>query len=184
MSYPITDILDWAEAAQPLAAIGEYKNSALKGGSFDLDLHTKIYIERNSLQYAYEQDPTDDDTYLIGNWVLALLGAYLFGAQNASGSGGSTASPSIPGVVESPIQIRGDDFASALSWQGTNGQSIPILATYTLQVFYNPSSIFLIEGVDWTRTVTGFDITLGGVFSSFDATAGNASDIFMIFISP
>lgn len=186
MAYVTSDIITWAKAAQPLSLIGEYKKRAQTASNIDTDLHMKIYVERKSLEWQYAQDPSDSDGILFqqGNYVYALLFPYIFAAQQATGGSGQIVTPT-SGVspIESPIQIRGDDFASALSWQGTNTANVNVLSNYTIQVFYNPSSIFLTEGTDWTRTATGFDIVLGGVFSAFDATSTNDSDIFMIFIS-
>jgi hypothetical protein len=104
MSYAITDIIDWAKAAQPLAYYGEKKKLALQHGTIEENLHIKLRMERLSLEYAYAQDPTSDQTYQIGQWVLALCGVYLFEAQAATGGGGSI-SPVTPGGLPEPIEF-------------------------------------------------------------------------------
>lgn len=135
MAYAISDILQWAEASQALSVIGETKNLALKGGSYDVDLHTKIYTERKSLEYAYAQDPSDDDTYMIGNWVLALLGGYLFESQNASGSGGA-----ISAITPASAPDRIDFIVSASSFLPTG------TTTYTFPAAWEGFNMDFIRG--------------------------------------
>lgn len=96
MSYAITDIIEWAKISQALAAIGEQESKANTGSTVDEDLHIKLYIERKSLEWEYAQDPTSENLFLIGNWVLALCGVYLFKAQLESGNPGGSVSPINP----------------------------------------------------------------------------------------
>lgn len=105
MSYAISDIITWAKASQALAYMGEKKKLALQHGTIEEDLHIKLYLERKSLEYSYAQDPTSDQTYQIGQWVLALCGEYLFPAQVATGGGGSI-SPVVPGGLPLPIEFE------------------------------------------------------------------------------
>ena len=123
MAYDISDIIDWAKASQPLSAKGEAYNAATKGGSIDPDLHIKLYIERKSLEYAYEQEPSDDDTFMIGNWVYALMGAYAFEAQENSGGGGSV-TPVTP-TTNRPSRIDFIVSASSFLPTGTTTYTFP-----------------------------------------------------------
>lgn len=187
MAYATQDIIDWAKICSPLARIDYVKKRALTGQNYDPDLDLKISETRKDVEWQLEQDPTDSDgiLYPIGNFLFSLLFPYLSKAQNISGSGGSVVSPTTPseGII-SPIQIRGDDFTSALSWTGANGAGVNVLASYTIQVFWNELSRFLIEDLEWTRTSTGFDIIVNGsTITGFDATGANASDFFFIYIS-
>lgn len=104
MSYAISDIITWAKASQCLAAINERKNLAFRQGTIEENLDVKLYVERRSLEYAYAQDPTSDQTFQIAQGVLALCGIYLFKAQTATGSGGGI-SPVTPGGG-SPEQLN------------------------------------------------------------------------------
>lgn len=117
MSYAIADIITWAKASQALAYAGERNKLAFQHGTIESNLDQKLYLERKSLEYAYAQDPTSNQTYLIGQWVLALCGEYLFEAQQATGGGGSI-SPINPSEV--PEQL---DFVIGASTPLTPGDS-------------------------------------------------------------
>lgn len=115
MSYAITDIIRWAKISQPLATRDQSRKESTVTGSTIIDLDVKLYIERKSLEYAYAQDPTSDETFQIGQWVLALIGIYLFEAQETTGSGGtiSPVSPSGPTINNLfPLVKVGSDFES------------------------------------------------------------------------
>lgn len=180
MSYTIPDIITWAQISQPLAAIGEAKKKALNRGSFDTDLHTKLYVERKSLEWEYAQDPASDNLFQIGNWVWALSGIYGLQAQFEDTGSGATItplSPSSTGGVISPVYVVSSDFVDATNWQGQNAEGQTLLATDILKVFWDDAQIFLEEDTQWTRTATGVNILEAG----FDATANDYT--FYIFIS-
>jgi hypothetical protein len=105
MSYAITDIISNAKASQAFARIGEAKRRAFQQGSIEDRLDIKLRMERQSLEYAYAQDPTDDETFMIGQWVLALCGIYWFQALNASGGGGSI-TPVTPGGLPEALEFE------------------------------------------------------------------------------
>lgn len=105
MSYSIPNIITWAKASQALAAIGEGKNLATRNGTIEQSLDVKLYTERKSLEYAYVQDPASNQTFLIGQGVLALCGIYLFEAQGATGGGGSI-TPVTPGLIPDPYDFE------------------------------------------------------------------------------
>lgn len=121
MAYSIPDIINWAKISQPLARIGESKKLAFQHGTIEPELDKKLYVERKSLEYSYAQDPTGNETYMIGQWVLALCGVYLFQAQAASGSGGSI-SPVTPGGLPDAIEF----VVSASSEIPTGGSTLTI----------------------------------------------------------
>lgn len=129
MGYPITSILTWAKASQALAAIGESKRLATQQGNIEERLDVKLYVERLSLQYAYDQDPTSNETFNIGQWVLALCGIYLFEAQQATGGGGSISPVTPPATtVPNPYDwvVSGSSFPlstgqSSITFDGTGG---------------------------------------------------------------
>lgn len=164
MSYAITDIINGAKICQALAAIGEPKAQALKLGSFDIDLHIKLYVERMSLEYAYAQDPASDETYQIGQWVLALCGAYWLTALLVSGSGGSI-SPIVPdgggGSNSFPIYITNSDFDSATDYIDERLESENIIIFLNeINRYLIPNLEFIVSGDTLTITLAGFDASV------------------------
>lgn len=114
MPYAITDIIQWAKISQPLARYGEAKKKATIGGSVDIDLDMKLYNTRRDVEYEYAQNPVSSILFPLGNYLLTLMGVYLFQAQQTTGSGGSI-SPVTPPTGNSgiyPIVITGADFES------------------------------------------------------------------------
>jgi hypothetical protein len=92
MPYDVADILNWASISQPLARIGEAKRLANGDRAADVDLDMKIYNTRLDVLYCYNDDPNADELYIMGNYLLMLIGRYLFPAQAAIGETGSIAS--------------------------------------------------------------------------------------------
>lgn len=164
MAYSTTDILTWAAAAQPLSAYGESKRQYTQGGTVDLDLHKKIYIERKSLAWQLAQDPTDADGLLFeqGNYVYALLFPYLFAAQQATGGGGQVVNPTTPTVNVFPFYITSSDFESdGVSYNNPDiiGQNLELFVDEYAQQFYTAGIL------TFSMTATGLIINLPG----FDA---------------
>ncbi len=158
MSYPIPDIIQWAKASQALSAIGEANNLAYEQGTIEENLHVKLYTERKSLEYSYAQDPTSNQTYQIGQGVLALCGVYLFEAQAASGGGGSI-TPVIPGSLPDPIEFE----ASASTPIPTGGNSLSI------STFIGYNLIFVYKGQTQTTLSTQ------PIYFTWNKTTGNFS---------
>lgn len=127
MAYTTSQILGWAKTSQALAAIGEAKKKFLTINNVDEDLHIKLYLERSILQYEYDQDPASDNLFLIGNYVLALCGVYLFPAMVASGNGGSALNPSVPTIGYIYTEIKktvdgasGSPVSGSFTYQDNN----------------------------------------------------------------
>lgn len=173
MGYLITDIIQWAKISQPLAAQDQAKKLNTRGGSIIQDLDVKLYVERKSLEYAYAQDPTGDETFQIGQWVLSLLGMYLFKAQQATGGGGSITpvTPVTNFAFDYLIPVYGGvpDFTNATDYDDSR------IVGHNLEIFWNDVPKFLAAG-EWAYTVTGIRFLIGG----FDATV-NTYDV-KIFI--
>lgn len=172
MAFTTPDIIQWAKISQSLAVLNEAKKKALNGGTVDTDLHIKLYVERKSVEWEYNQDPASENLFQISNWLFALCGIYGLQAQYINGGSGGTVSPISPSSTDSiisPLPITSSDFASATEWAGQNSFNQPILANYQLQIFWDDAQIYLEEDVQWTRTATGFIITEPG----FDSTANN-----------
>lgn len=130
MAYTTSDIIQWAKISQPLARIGEAKRLADGDDAADVDLDIKIYDTRKDVEKSYEADPTSNETYSSGNYLLTLIGRYLFQAQLATGGGGSI-TPIVPGgVIPDPydFDVNGSSFIVTgatskvfpISWYGLN----------------------------------------------------------------
>jgi hypothetical protein len=98
MPYSIPDLVNWGKICQPLARHGEAKRKGTQGQTLDEDLDMKLYITRKDVEYEYDQDPTSENLFAMGNYFLTLMGIYFFAARQASGSGGSI-SPLTPDIL-------------------------------------------------------------------------------------
>lgn len=172
MSYAIPDIISWAKASQALAYYGERKKLAFQHGTIEENLHVKLRMERISLEYAYAQDATSDQTYQIGQWVLALCGMYLFEAQQAAGSGGSI-SPITPSTLPNPIEF----IVSGSSLIVSGGSSL------TVTDFIGFNLIFIRGGITQSKLSTEpsyftWDRTSGAFTCSPAAFAGELFQLY------
>lgn len=173
MSYAITDIINWAKICQPLAKYNETKKKAVIGGSQESDLDVQIYNARKDLEYSYAQDPTTDQTFQIGQYVLALCGVYLFQAQGATGSGGSI-TPISPSTVPDPYEFE----VSASSFIPTGD------STKTITAFIGYNILFV------RNNITQSTIDQGAAYFSWDRNTGdfallngaaNVGELFQIY---
>lgn len=124
MAYLVTDIIEWSKISQPLARYGEAKRAASGDDAADVDLDMKLYDTRIDVQNAYDADPTSNETYSSANYLLTLIGRYLFPAQQATGGGGSI-TPIVPGGVipdEYDFDVDGSSFIVA----GATSKTLPI----------------------------------------------------------
>jgi hypothetical protein len=183
--YDYADIIEWAKISQALALVGEKKKRATTGSTVDEDLHIKIYDTRKAVEHLYNEDNDNDDLYEMANYLYALCGIYVLEAQGISGDGGQVSGTVGGQLLQNPLYITGANFSTATAWAGGNSLGMTIRASYTLRPFYQPASRFIIEGEDWDRTPTGFQLRtgVGEPFFGFDASAGNISDGLMVFIT-
>lgn len=163
MAYATQDILDWAAGSQPLAFIGELKKKYFNRGTgdFDEDLHTKIMIEREILQWQFDQDPTDSDELLfgMGNYVYALCFPYVLEAMEAQG-GGSVVVPGTGVGMAFPFVITSADFESdGVTYINQNIANIDLMIfinEWTQQWLFSPTS-FVNVGNGIQIALSGFD---------------------------
>lgn len=161
MPYSTQNILDWSAGSQPLAFIGERKKQALQGGAVDLDLHKKIRLERASLQWQFDQDPTDADGILYGqgNYVYALCFPYILEAMNAQG-GGQVIVPGTGVGMAFPFVITSADFeADGVTYINSNIGGIDLMIfinEWTQQWLFSPAS-FVNTGNGIQIVLSGFD---------------------------
>lgn len=182
MSLTTTQQISIGRICSVLAS-NELNQGKQTGGQLDEGLPLQLWAIAEGLEMLYDLDPSNIWLTPIGNDLISKCRHYAR-ATTIINSGGTSPDISNPTIIVSPIQIRGDDFSSALSWTGTNGVGVNVLSTYTIQVFWNELNRFLIESTEWTRTATGFDIIVNGTtITGFDATGANSSDIFLVFIS-
>lgn len=162
MPYATQDILDWAAASQPLAFVGERKKQSLRNGSFDLDLHNKIRIERSIVQWQVDQDPTDEDELLygLGNYLYALCFPYVLEGMNVVG-GGQVVIPGSGAGLSFPFVITSGDFESdGVTYINAN------LGGLDLMIFINEwTQQWLLSPDAFVNTGNGIQIVLSG----FDA---------------
>ena len=93
MAYSASQILTWAKTSQVLAYIDSGKKKAFGGGYNDPNLHIKIWVEWQSLNWEYTQNPSSDYLYEMGNYVFALCFPYTFQAMIIAGMSGVSPTP-------------------------------------------------------------------------------------------
>ena len=101
--YTIPQIILIAKVSQYLA-----DNAIRIGKETDKMLAIKLYVERTTVEWKYDQDPTDTNLTKTSNYLLALCGAYAFEASGIvdANSGGIVPSPSGGGsVYPFPINV-------------------------------------------------------------------------------
>lgn len=176
MAYSVSNIIDWSKISQPLARYYEAKKKAFTHGVTinDKDLDIKIYNTRKDIEYAYAQDPDSDETYQQANFLLSLIGVYLFQAQAATGGGGSitpiTPGTSIPEPYE--FEVDGTSFIAT----GDSGKQITAFRGYNI--------IFV------RNNITQSQVNQGGTYFTWDRASGtfslgngsaNAGELFQIY---
>lgn len=161
MAYSIPDIITWAKISQPLARYGEARKKANIGGSIDYDLDMKLFITRRDVEYEYAQDPTSDNLFAMGNYLLALCGVYLFAAQAATGSGGSI-SPVTPAGGSSifPLVVTGSDFqVDGITYDNPDivGNNLMLFVANFNNEWQFAPTFFAYSGTGIVITFPGFD---------------------------
>lgn len=179
MSYSLPQLITWAKIAQPLSYRGEkIKQSA--GQLCDIDLHIKLYNTRIDAQYAFAQYPGTPETYEIGNYLLTLMGVYLFPAQQAVAGGGSI-TPILPSLVPNPY----DFIVSASSFITTGSSGITFPSTWKgfnmLFVRGHLTQSLINEGgtyYSWDKNTLAFNLLPAGVGGQ--AAAGEVFQIYPV----
>jgi len=165
MPYAITDIIQWAKASQPLARYGEMRRKAFVGASVDEDLDIKISNTRKDVEYEYAQDSTSENLYSMGNYLLSLIGIYLFPAQQATGDGGSISpiTPPSGSVGIYPIVVTGADFEA----DGISYNNSEIVGANLMLFVSGFNNEWQFSPAFFNYTATGIQIT----FTGFNANA-------------
>lgn len=140
MAFATSDIIIWAKISQYLSENEIVIKGAFDGGRKDKRHPQILYTERKSLEYLYDQDPSSDYLFEVGNYVLALCGDFLSRAQYiaALGGGGTIVNPttkvatSIQGFrieeqVASGNTLEDGDTSYVISIQGIVEGSINVV---------------------------------------------------------
>ena len=179
MTYTVAEIINIAKISQYLCA-NDIVKKGLYGGGVDSLLPRKLYCIRKNIEFFYNLDTTLSSLTPASYYLYALCAPYNQEAAyilNTVSGGTVVGTSAPPQYVKSPIFITNNNFTDATNWQGSNGDGVSILNTYSLQVFANFVARFLVEGVEWERTATGVNILIPG----FDALTNDYE--FYIFIS-
>jgi hypothetical protein len=154
MAYTIPEIITWSKMCQPLARIGEAKRKARGDNAADLDLDMKIYDTRIDVAYEYAQDPTSNNLFDMGNYLLSLCGVYLFTAQQVSATGGSISSISPSLIPPEPLEF----IVSASSYisDGSPDAHLTGYEGWNIEFFRN--------------SIKQSEIDTGGTYYSWDKT--------------
>ena len=176
MSYTIPNIILWAKAAQPLARLGEVNKKRSIGGAQEKNLDMQLYNARLDLSYSYAQEPASNTTFTIGQYVLSLMGVWIFAAQSATGGGGGGGSvtPVTPivsgGYYVLPLGVTSPpSTGQPVAGQSTYQNDLMIGATQLQYIIYNNVVMTILEADFTVDTATGI-LTLqnGNVFQVGD----------------
>jgi hypothetical protein len=176
MPYTVPEIIDIAKVSGYLAQM-ETEKGMLFGQRKDPRLAQKIYMERKSVEWAYDDDNDYEDIVASANYLYALCGKYAILANYVvnSSTGGNFVTPVSLGQSPYLIVVRGSEFSNATDYANLN------LVGKTLSIFWNDIPRFLIppgqDNPEYEVTSTGITILIDGFdASSFDYT-------FFIFIT-
>lgn len=94
--YSTSDTIIYGKISGYLSTVNNTKKLALNGGVLDTRHPHLLLLATQSLEWLYDQDPTDEDIFAVTDYVIALCGAYLAQAINiaALGGGGTIVIPS------------------------------------------------------------------------------------------
>ncbi len=170
--FSVPDIIEIAEASVPFATIDTLKGQ-LFSPRINPKLATIIYLELESVKWAYSQTPSYANIQFTANYLYDLCGLYALRARNASG-GGIPITPVAPPtddctglelITEPNFE---DDGVTVINTDWANKQ---------LFIFWNNIAKYIISttqgGSDWEYVVGGgFKILIPG----FDATVGGPNE--------
>lgn len=160
MAYTIPQIINWAKIAQPLARLGETTRKSRGDSGADPDLDIKLYMTRKDVEYEYAQAPSGENIFAMGNYLLSLMGIYLFAAQGVTGGGG-TISPITPSG-------SGQYYVIQTGVTGAAGQPVAGESTYQNDLLIGGTQLAFIFVNDQMLSIGMGEIT-------FDASTGTLS---------
>lgn len=158
MALTVSDKLLIAEICEYLVTIA-IKKGGLYAGGIDVELPQKIYAIRITIQYQYDQDPTDDTLVSQTNYLYGMC-MFNLQAQNIT-SGSGIVAPIVGGNAPLPLQ-----FIVAASGNVLNNGDV----STTLTTFIGYNLLFTRGGIaqstvtteptyySWSRTTGLFTI--------------------------
>lgn len=186
--YSVPAIIDIARVSQYMVANDQARRGLLSGGT-DPRWARMLHVERGSVQWAYEGDPTLSTLEKTAYYVYALCGKWAklaVAAMNAAGitpgsgaggsGGGSVINPETGSAVnfnfEYLIEVKGSQFATATAYND------PRIVGHSLVILSDEINRSLEVGTEWGYTDTGIEILIDG----FDALTTHAANDFKIYI--
>lgn len=149
-----------------IASICEYiiSNAIAKGGLYgsgiDLQLPTKIYNIRTTIQYLYELDPSDDSLQSTTNYLYAMCGKFGLVAQAVLQIAGTIAGTSGAASAPNPYQFTVAASGTFLV-DGDTSKTITAFIGYNLIYVRNSSTQYTVNDgsgsyYSWTKATGSF----------------------------
>lgn len=174
--------IEIARVSQFLASHDISVQEITRGGAVDDKLPIKLYIERKTIQWIYDEDNSYDGLQNAADYLYALCGKYIWNAiAILDGDSGGQIAPATGGSDFSfkyLIPITAADFADADSYNN------PLIAGRAVQVFWNNINRYLEIGTELIYTATGFNIFIddGSGGNSFNSQTTNSDAVMKIYI--
>ena len=160
MAFTVEQKINIAKICQYLCA-ADIRNGGLYGAKINPNLPQILYIERKSVEWAYNQNPNDPRLIGTSNYLYSLCNNALKAAQILNiGGGGEIVQP--PNQDNSPylIPITSADFTDATNYDN------PYIVGKNLAIFWNDVPKYIQSPDEWVSTATGINIVIDG----FDST--------------
>lgn len=160
---PISEIIALSKICQYISSYDANIDTALNGDSLNSNLGREIYQTRRNVEWMYQNNSSDTNLVLVGDYLYALCGKYISSAEVILGYGGG-------GVIitpSNPISTIQFSVDGGQPYAPTNGQTQynnPTLANITTySIFCKSIADYLIQGSDFRYLVTGgFELLSAG----------------------
>lgn len=158
MAYTVEEKINIAKISQYLSA-KDVRDGSLYGATLNPILPEILYIERKSVEWAFDKDPNDSTLFGTSNYLLSLCNNAKKAVQILNlGGGGEVVDPNNPNNDNAPylIPVYPSDFATATAYNNT------YIVGENLQVFANWIPKYLDSPDEYVPTVDGINITIDG----------------------
>jgi len=158
MAYTIEEKINIAKICQYLCA-DEIRKGSLSGAKLNPNLPQILYVERKSVEWAYDQDTNDPTLIGTSNYLYSLCNNALKAVQILNlGGGGQVVDPNNPNNDNAPylIPVYPGDFTNATHFdnQYIVGENLQVFANWIPKYLDNPD--------EYVPTVDGINITIDG----------------------
>jgi len=171
MAYTTEEKINIAKICQYLIA-SDVRNGSLFGATLNPILPEILYIERKSVEWAFDKNPADSTLFGTSNYLLSLCNNAKKAAQILNlGGGGEVVDPNNPNNDNAPylIPVYPGDFTTATAYNN------PYIVGENLQVFANFIPKYLDSPDEYAPTVDGINITIDG----FDAAVFDPNKVLL-----